>query len=111
MDSDLSMQFGGNGDDDAETIHPVSRAVLMARILAPGSSRYSYNGSIATSSAPRATVVGISTTPRNAGDLHIKVGQSLRILVEYDDGWVLCANEEGYQGLVPISCLDIPQVG
>ena len=28
------------------------------------------------------------------------------MLGEYDDGWALCANSRGEQGMVPLECLD-----
>jgi hypothetical protein len=37
--------------------------------------------------------------------LSIKVGETIRILAEYDDGWALCMNANGEQGMVPLECL------
>jgi len=38
-------------------------------------------------------------------ELSIKVGETVRVLAEYDDGWVLCMNADGEQGMVPLECL------
>jgi len=38
-------------------------------------------------------------------ELSIKVGEIVRVLAEYDDGWVLCMNTDGEQGMVPLECL------
>ena len=33
----------------------------------------------------------------------------LGVLGEFDDGWALCANTRGEQGVVPLECLDRSQ--
>jgi hypothetical protein len=38
-------------------------------------------------------------------ELSIMVGETIRILAEYDDGWALCMNANGEQGMVPLECL------
>ncbi|KAJ2916970.1 hypothetical protein MD484_g3445, partial [Candolleomyces efflorescens] len=52
-----------------------------------------------------ATVVStfITTLP---DELTITTGETLRVLAEYDDGWALCLNLRGEQGMVPRECLD-----
>ena len=39
-------------------------------------------------------------------ELSIKVGETIRVLAEYDDGWALCMNTSGQQGMVPMECLN-----
>jgi len=38
-------------------------------------------------------------------ELSIKIGEMVRVLAEYDDGWSLCMNMNGEQGMVPLECL------
>jgi hypothetical protein len=54
---------------------------------------------------PITTVVStfITTLP---DELAITVGESIRVLAEYDDGWALCLNTRGEQGMIPMECLD-----
>ena len=54
---------------------------------------------------PITTVVStfITTLP---DELAITVGESIRVLAEYDDGWALCLNSRGEQGMIPMECLD-----
>ncbi|KJA13692.1 hypothetical protein HYPSUDRAFT_95414, partial [Hypholoma sublateritium FD-334 SS-4] len=44
----------------------------------------------------------ITTLP---DELAITIGESIRVLAEYDDGWALCMNTSGEQGMVPLECL------
>ena len=44
--------------------------------------------------------------PRLPDELRIRVGEALRVLAEYDDGWGLCENTRGESGMVPFECLD-----
>jgi hypothetical protein len=44
--------------------------------------------------------------PTLPDELSLTMGEVLRVLSEYDDGWVLCANRMGEQGMVPLDCLD-----
>lgn len=39
-------------------------------------------------------------------ELSIRVGETIRVLAEYDDGWALSLNARGEQGMVPLQCLD-----
>lgn len=39
-------------------------------------------------------------------ELSIRVGETIRVLAEYDDGWALSFNARGEQGMVPLQCLD-----
>jgi len=44
--------------------------------------------------------------PDLSDELMIVNGEVLAILQEFDDGWVLCRNSGGRQGMVPLECLD-----
>ena len=44
--------------------------------------------------------------PRLPDELRIRVGDAMRVLAEYDDGWGLCENTGGERGMVPLQCLD-----
>ncbi len=39
-------------------------------------------------------------------ELRIRVGDAMRVLAEYDDGWGLCESTSGERGMVPLQCLD-----
>ncbi|KAF8197510.1 hypothetical protein BJ912DRAFT_953627 [Pholiota molesta] len=39
-------------------------------------------------------------------ELSITIGEKMRVLAEYDDGWALCMKTNGEQGMVPLECLD-----
>jgi len=43
--------------------------------------------------------------PSLPDELHIHHGECIRIINAYDDGWCLCANQRGEQGVVPLECL------
>jgi len=44
--------------------------------------------------------------PRLPDELRIRVGDAMRVLAEYDDGWGLCESARGERGMVPLQCLD-----
>jgi len=44
--------------------------------------------------------------PRLPDELRIRVGDAMRVLAEYDDGWGLCESGSGERGMVPLQCLD-----
>ncbi|KAL0946493.1 hypothetical protein HGRIS_012711 [Hohenbuehelia grisea] len=64
-------------------------------------------------------VRGTPTTPFNGAavvstfiptlpdELSISLGDTVRVLAEYDDGWALCASMIGEKGMVPLECLDL----
>jgi len=55
-----------------------------------------------------ATRVNIVCTfiPCLPDELSISTGETVRVLAEYDDGWAMCVNGSGEQGMVPTECLD-----
>jgi len=44
--------------------------------------------------------------PTLPDELSLTMGEILQVVNEYDDGWALCANRMGEQGMVPLDCLD-----
>jgi len=44
--------------------------------------------------------------PRMPDELRIRVGEALRVLAEYDDGWAFCESARGERGMIPLECLD-----
>ncbi|KII88225.1 hypothetical protein PLICRDRAFT_616451 [Plicaturopsis crispa FD-325 SS-3] len=51
-------------------------------------------------------VVRCAFVPSLPDELNITLGERVRVIGEYDDGWALCANSRGEQGMVPVECLD-----
>ena len=58
------------------------------------------------SSQPAAALVRVTFVPQLPDELAIKPGETLYIRTEFDDGWALCANTRGEQGMVPLECLE-----
>ncbi|KAF8623324.1 hypothetical protein AX15_006402 [Amanita polypyramis BW_CC] len=44
--------------------------------------------------------------PKLPDELRIRVGESIRVLTEYDDGWARCENVRGERGMIPLECMD-----
>ena len=44
--------------------------------------------------------------PSLPDELSVTGGERIRVLTLYDDGWALCTNGRGEQGMVPQECLD-----
>jgi len=63
------------------------------------------NATSAVSSAVTATV-RCTFIPNLPDELSIEAGETVRIVGEYDDGWALCSNRLGEQGMVPLECLE-----
>jgi len=59
-------------------------------------------------SAPSGNTATVKSTfiPTLPDELSLTMGEVLRVVNEYDDGWALCANRMGEQGMVPLDCLD-----
>lgn len=56
------------------------------------------------SSKPTA-IIRCTFIPSLPDELSITTGEIVTIVNEYDDGWALCANVRGEQGMVPLECL------
>ncbi|KAI0705951.1 hypothetical protein BC835DRAFT_1537151 [Cytidiella melzeri] len=59
-----------------------------------------------TPAGTNVAIVRCTFVPNLPDELSITAGQTIRLLNEYDDGWVLCANDRGEQGVVPLECLE-----
>ncbi len=44
--------------------------------------------------------------PQLPDELAITPGETLHIRTGFDDGWALCVNSSGEQGMVPLECLE-----
>jgi len=51
-------------------------------------------------------LVRVTFIPQLPDELAITPGETLCIRTEYDDGWALCVNTRGKQGMVPLECLE-----
>ncbi len=51
-------------------------------------------------------LVRVTFVPQLPDELAITPGETLYIRTEYDDGWALCVNTRGNQGMVPVECLE-----
>lgn len=58
--------------------------------------------------SPSSTTASVRCTfiPSLPDELSITTGEVVRVVQEYDDGWALCANTRGEQGMVPLECLE-----
>ena len=70
----------------------------------------------ASAAAQDTAVVRVVYIPSLPDELSITAGEVVRVLKAFDDGWALCANARGEQGVVPLECLDrsaalVPTVG
>ncbi|KAF7979615.1 hypothetical protein HWV62_41944 [Athelia sp. TMB] len=57
-------------------------------------------------SAPTSAAICCTFIPCLPDELSISTGETVRVLAEYDDGWAMCVNANGEQGMVPTECLD-----
>ncbi|KAJ7355867.1 hypothetical protein DFH08DRAFT_510215 [Mycena albidolilacea] len=60
----------------------------------------------AAASAANAATVRYEFIPSLPDELSITTGETVALVAEYDDGWALCKNARGEQGMVPLECLD-----
>jgi hypothetical protein len=51
-------------------------------------------------------LVRMTFVPQLPDELGITPGETLYIRSEFDDGWALCGNSRGEQGMVPLECLE-----
>lgn len=56
--------------------------------------------------AKETAVVRVVYIPTLPDELSITAGEVVHVLKAFDDGWALCANVRGEQGVVPVECLD-----
>jgi len=86
----ISNQFPDGGGGSGST------GALNAAVYSPGSANLSPFGAAVVCTF-------ITSLP---DELSINVGETIRVLAEYDDGWALCMNTSGQQGMVPMECLN-----
>lgn len=55
---------------------------------------------------PTDALIKCTFIPSLPDELSIGTGETVRVVAEYDDGWAMCANARGEQGMVPLECLD-----
>jgi hypothetical protein len=60
----------------------------------------------AAATIPADALIQCTFIPSLPDELSIRMGETVRVLEEYDDGWALCANAQGERGMVPLECLD-----
>lgn len=58
------------------------------------------------SSAVETAVVSVVFIPTLPDELSISAGEIVTVVKAFDDGWALCQNAAGEQGVVPVECLD-----
>lgn len=51
-------------------------------------------------------LVRVTFVPQLPDELAITPGETVYIRTEFDDGWALCSNTRGEQGMVPLECLE-----
>ena len=56
--------------------------------------------------SPYSATIVCTFIPSLPDELTIFVGETLRVLAEYEDGWSLCMDCRGVRGMVPNECLD-----
>jgi len=59
-------------------------------------------------STPKHATVQFTFIPSLPDELTISTAETLVVLAEFDDGWGLCVNRMGDQGMVPLECLVYP---
>lgn len=77
--------------------------VSMARAAAGASSYATPTPKLRTGEEAFVNRVFIPSLP---DELSVTGGERIRVLAVYDDGWTLCANGRGEQGMVPQECID-----
>ncbi|KAG7092950.1 hypothetical protein E1B28_009252 [Marasmius oreades] len=60
------------------------------------------------STANNGLTVRCTFIPSMSDELPISTGETIGVLQEFDDGWALCVNGFGQQGMVPMECLEVP---
>ncbi|KAF9014165.1 hypothetical protein BDQ17DRAFT_445541 [Cyathus striatus] len=88
---------------------PIMPAALEERSVSPGPKRGSKLNVVAASLPPLSpfgVTVKYTFYTSLLDELQITVGERVRILAEYDDGWGLCVNSRGEQGVIPLECID-----
>jgi hypothetical protein len=80
-------------------VHPPSLSPGMGAAAAVGMTR-------ASTAAPTEALIKCTFIPSLPDELSITTGETVRVAAEYDDGWAMCVNIRGEQGMVPLECLE-----
>lgn len=80
-----------------------SVAPVAAAGMAGAGAVSSFGGHTTSGETAIVRVLYIPTLP---DELSVTTGEVIQIVKAYDDGWALCANARGEQGVVPLECLD-----
>jgi hypothetical protein len=59
-----------------------------------------------TAAFPEMVKIKSTYIPTLPDELSIDVGETVRVKKEFDDGWALCVNARGEQGMIPLECLE-----
>lgn len=59
-----------------------------------------------SSAASELATVRVVYIPSLPDELSVTTGEIVHIVKAYDDGWALCRNVRGEEGVVPLECLD-----
>ena len=92
-------------------VSPIAPSPSQSQISIPDASAPSMD-SASVYTAPSTPVPGIPAHVRMAfvlqlpDELVITPGETLYIRSKFDDGWALCVNSSGKQGMVPLECLE-----
>ncbi|KAH8117114.1 hypothetical protein DFH11DRAFT_1470096, partial [Phellopilus nigrolimitatus] len=86
------------------TLGPAAAGMASSR-PASGASM-GWGASRPSSAAVETAVVRVVYIPTLPDELSITTGEIVQVVNAYDDGWALCANARGEQGVVPVECLD-----
>ncbi|KAJ7436222.1 hypothetical protein FB451DRAFT_1571144 [Mycena latifolia] len=103
---------GNMGETSPGVSFARSQAAALAALVpvpnmpAPMPSSYNNPTPAAPAGALPSALVRYEFIPTLPDELSITTGELVRIVAEYDDGWALCKNGRGEQGMVPLECLD-----
>ena len=65
-----------------------------------------HSAGVSTPTQDMSALVRKTFVPQLPDELAIKLGETLYIQMEYDDGWAVCVNASGKEGMVPLECLE-----
>ncbi|KAF9246339.1 hypothetical protein BU15DRAFT_39726 [Melanogaster broomeanus] len=88
------------------TYNPGNTAALAMARAAAGAGTPSPIPSSPRQQPPVEATVRCTFVPTLPDELSIITGERIRVVARYDDGWAMCANGRGEQGMVPQECLE-----
>jgi len=84
----------------------LSRPAVPAAVVPVPPAAYNTGATPVVSAGGATATVRYEFIPSLPDELSITTGEIVRVVSEYDDGWALCKNARGDQGMVPLECLD-----